>query len=72
MNISLVFNVKDLLPYSDTFEPFTLHYSVSAGKTSKGAPIVPSLHYSKDMVDIILDDEFVTYSDGGFHRLFVK
>ena len=33
---------------------------------------MPSLQYSKEMVDIILDDEFVTFKDGGFRRFLVK
>ena len=33
---------------------------------------MPSLQYSKEMMDIILDDEFVTSRDGGFRRFFVK
>ena len=66
MDISHVFNVEDLLPYRGTFEPSTLLFSVSAGEASKGALTVPSLQYSKEMVDIILDDEFVTSRDGGF------
>ena len=43
MDISPVFNVKDMLPYRGTFEPSTLSFSVSAGEVSKGPPIVPSL-----------------------------
>ena len=42
MDINHVFNVEDLLPYQDTFEPSTLPSSVSAGETSKGAPTMPS------------------------------
>ena len=61
MDISHVFNVEDLLSYRGTFEPFTLPSSVSVGEASKNAPIVPSLQYSKEMVDIILDDEFMTF-----------
>ena len=72
MNIRLVFNVEDLLPYRGTFEPFTLPSSVSAGETSKCASTMPSLQYSKQMVDITLDDEFVTSRDDDFHRFFVK
>ena len=72
MDISLIFNVEDLLPYRGTFEPSTLPSSVPAGEANQGAPTVPSLHYSKEMVDIILDDEFVTYRDGGFRRFLVK
>ena len=68
MDISLVFNVEDLLLYRDTFEPFTL----SVGETSKSAPTVPSLQYCKEKVDIILDDEFVTSKDDGFRRFLVK
>ena len=64
MDISPIFNVDDLLPYRDTFEPSTLPSSVSTSETSKGAPTVPSLQCSKKMVDIILDDEFVTSGDG--------
>ena len=45
---------------------------MSAGEASKGAPTMPSLQYSKVMVDIILDDEFVTSRDGGFRRFLVK
>ena len=72
MNISHVFNVEDLLPYRGPFEPSTLPSGVSAGEASKGAPTVPSLHYSKEIVNIILDDEFVTSRDGGFHCFLVK
>ena len=72
MDTSHVFNVKDLLPYRSTFEPSTLPSSMSAGEASKDAPIVPSLQYSKKMVDIILDDEFVTSRDGGFCRFLIK
>ena len=72
MDISHVFNVEDLLPYRDTFESSTLPFSVFVGEASKGALIVPSLQYSKEMVDIILDDELVTSKDGDFHRFFVK
>ena len=45
---------------------------MSVGEASKGTPIVPSLQYSKEIVDIILDDKFVTSRDGGFHRFLVK
>ena len=72
MDISHVFNVEDLLPYQDTFEHSTLPSSVFAGDASKGAPTMPSLQYSKEMVDIILDDEFVTSRDGGFRRFLLK
>ena len=72
MDISPVFNIEDLLPYRGTFEPSTLSFSVSTGEASKCAPIVPSLQYSKEMVDIITDDEFVTFRDDGFHRFLVK
>ena len=67
IDISHVFNVEDLLPYRGTFKLFTLPSRVSTSEASKGAPTVPSLQYSKEMVDIILDDEFVTSRDGGFH-----
>ena len=33
---------------------------------------MPSFQYSKEMVDIILDDEFVTSRDGGFRGFLVK
>ena len=66
MDISHVFNVEDLLPYRCTFEPSTLPSRMSAGEASKGAPTMPSLQYSKETVDIILDDEFVNFRDGGF------
>ena len=72
MDISCVFNVEDLLPYRDTFESSTLPSSVSAGETNKCAPTMPSLQYSKETVDITLDDEFVTSKDDGFHRFLVK
>ena len=45
---------------------------MSAGEANKGAPTVPSLQYSKEIVDIILDDEFVIFRDGGFRRFLVK
>ena len=72
MDISPVFNVEDLVPYRGTFEPSTLSSSVSTGEASKGAPTMPSLQYSKETVDIILDDEFVISRDGGFRRFLVK
>ena len=72
MDIGLVFNVEDLLPYRGTFEPSTLPSSVSTGEASKGAPTMPSLQYSKDTVDIIFDNEFVTSRGGGFLRFLVK
>ena len=53
MDISHVFNVKDLLPYRGTFESSTLSSSVFAGEASKGAPTMPSLQYSKKTVDTI-------------------
>ena len=45
---------------------------MSAGEASKGAPTMPSLQFSKETVDTILDDEFVTSRDGGFRRFLVK
>ena len=45
---------------------------MSIGEASKDAPIMPSLQYSKEMVDIILDDEFVTSRDSGFRHFLVK
>ena len=72
MDISPVFNVEYLLPYRGTIESSTLPSSVSPGELSKGASTVPSLQYSKEVVDIILDDEFVTSRDYGFHHFFVK
>ena len=72
MDISPVLNVDDLLPYRGTFEPSTLPSNVSASEARKGAPTMPLLQYSKEKVDIILDDEFVTSKDGGFHCLLVK
>ena len=52
MDISNVFNIEDLLPYQDTFEFSTFPSSVFAGDASKGATTVPSLQYSKEIVDI--------------------
>ena len=45
---------------------------MSTGEASKGASTVPSLQYSKEMVDIILDDELVTSRDGGFRRFLFQ
>ena len=72
IDISLVFNIEDLLSYRGTFESSTLSSSVSAGETNKGAPTVLSLQYYKEMVDIIIDKEFVTSKDGGFRHFLVK
>ena len=72
MDISHVFNVEDLLPYRGTFEPSTLPSSMFASEASKGASTMPSLQYSKETVDIILDDEFVTSRDGRFRHFLVK
>ena len=71
MDINPVFNIEDLLPYRGTFKPFTLHFNVSAGEARKGAPTMRSLQYSKETVDIILD-EFMTSRDGGFCHFLVK
>ena len=68
MDVSYVFNIEDFLPYQNTFKPS----SVSSGEGSKGVPTVPSLQYSKEMVDIILDDKFVTSKVGGFCRFLIK
>ena len=70
--ISHVFNVEGLLLYQGTFEPSTLPSSVSAAEVRKGAPTIPSLQYSKETVDIILDNEFMTFRDGGFRRFLIK
>ena len=70
--LTLVFNIKNFLYYQDTVEPSTLPSSVFAGEANKGAPTVPSLQYSMEMVDIILDDEFLTSRDGGFRHFLVK
>ena len=72
MDISHVFNVEDLLPYQGTFEPSTLSSSVFASEDSKGAPTMHLLQYSKETVDTLLDDEFVTSRDGGFRLFLVK
>ena len=72
MDISHVFNVEYLLLYQGTFDPYTLPSSASVGEVSKGAPIVSSLQQCKEMVDIILDDEFVTSRDCGFRRFPIK
>ena len=72
MDISHVFNVEDLLSYRGTFEPSTLPFSVFAGEASKDALTMPLLQYSKETIDIILDDEFVTSRNGGFRRFLVK
>ena len=45
---------------------------MSAGDASKCAPTMPSLQFSKETMDTILDDEFVTSRDGGFRRFLVK
>ena len=45
---------------------------MSAGEANKGAPTIPSLQYSKETVDITLDDEFVTSRDDGFRCFIVK
>ncbi|KAF2300109.1 hypothetical protein GH714_009046 [Hevea brasiliensis] len=69
MNISPIFNVEDLSPYRGTFEPPTLPSSVSADQLMPKSPSLPQL---RDIIDTILDDEFVTSSRGGFHRFLVK
>ena len=72
MDISHIFNIEDLLPYRGTFKFSTLPSSVSTGEASKGASTMPSLQYSKETVNIILDDEFVTSKDCGFRHFLVK
>ena len=71
IDIRPVFNVEDLLPYRDTFEPSILPSIVSAGEVSKGGPTMPSLQYSKETVDISLLMS-VTSKDGGLRRFLVK
>ena len=61
-----------MLPNRGTFEPSTLSSSVSACEARKGAQIVHSLQYYKEMMDIILDDEFVTSRYGGFRGFLIK
>ena len=72
MDTNPIFNIEDLLPYRGNFESSTLSSSVSSSEASKGALTMPSLQYSKETVDIILDDESVTSGDGGFRRFLVK
>ena len=72
VDISPIFNVEDLLPYRDIFEPSISPSSVFAGEASKCAPTIPSLQYSMETMDIILVDEFVTSKDGGLRRFLVK
>ena len=43
-----------------------------AGEANKGALTVPSLQYYKEMMNIIIDDEFVTSKDCGFHRFLIQ
>ncbi|KAF2310489.1 hypothetical protein GH714_012893 [Hevea brasiliensis] len=69
MNISPVFHVEDSSPYRGTIEPSTLCCSIS---TSRLVPKSSSLPQSRDIIDIVLDDEFVTSSQCGFHRFLVK
>ncbi len=69
MNISLVFNVEDLSPYLGTFELPILPYSVSADQF---VPKLPSLPQPRDVIDTVLDDEFIASSQGGFHRFLIK
>ena len=45
---------------------------MSVGEASKRASTMPSLRYYKEMMDIILDDEFVTSRDDGFRCFLVK
>ena len=72
IDINHVLNIEDLLPYRDTFELSTLSSSVFTSETSKGAPTMPSLQYSKETVDVILNDEFVTPRDGRLRCFLVK
>ena len=72
MDINHVFNIEDLLSYRGTFEPSNLSSSMSTDEARKGAPTMPLLQYSKETMDIILDDEFVTSRYGGFRRFLVK
>ena len=53
-------------------ELHTFFNGVSAGEASKGSPTMLSLQFSKETVDIILDDEFVSSRDCGFRRFLVK
>ncbi|KAF2324129.1 hypothetical protein GH714_007612 [Hevea brasiliensis] len=61
MNISPVFIVEDLSPYRGTFEPPILPSSVSAGQLVPKSALLPQ---PRDIIDIVLDDEFVTSSQG--------
>ena len=69
LSISPVFNVSNLPPYHDTFSPPTITSSTIASARVPRAPSVSSI--SNDVIMDIVDDEFVTTSDGGFQRFLV-
>ena len=67
LGISPIFNVEDLTLHRGTFEPPSLPFSPAAGTQVPKLPPFPQSHAD---IEVVLDDEFVTSSRGGF-RLFL-
>ncbi|PON54883.1 histone H3-K9 methyltransferase, partial [Trema orientale] len=70
LSISLIFNIADLSPYHGTFEPPVLLSSVSHPSTK--VPPIPTTDVPHDAIMDVLEDEFVTSSNGGFRRFLVR
>ena len=73
MSINLVFNVVDLFPYRNTFEPPLLPPYVYADISFTPVPRAPSTTSEPpDEILDVLDDEFVTSHFAGNRGFFVR
>lgn len=73
LNISPVFNIADLYPYRGTFEPPVLSPNFSTGQSLRPPPRASITTFSlQDVIDEVLDDQFVASQNGGFRRFLVR
>ena len=69
LGICPIFNVEDLTLHRGTFEPPCLPFGVSIGTQ---VPRLPPLPQSQTDIEVVVDDEFVSSSRGGFRRFLVQ
>ena len=70
ITINLVFNVEDLFPYRDTFEPPKVSVGIPIGRDrtfSMPIPKLPQIHQSiREQIEGVTKDEIVGSTYGGF------
>ena len=69
LGISHIFNVEDLTLYRGIFKPPSLP---SGGSIGAWVPKLPPFPQSYSDIEIVLDDQFVSSSRGGFHPFLVQ